>query len=46
MTKAQFQAECGQRLIDPSIALENEDIVEALHLRDDALVIQLLDEEF
>ncbi len=46
MTKAQFQAEWVQRLIDPIIALENEDIVEALYLRDDALVIQLLDEEF
>lgn len=46
MTKLEFMAQCGERCIDPSIALENDDIVEALKAKDDAKVLELLDNEF
>lgn len=46
MSIADFEIECGARLIDPGIALENEDIQEALKARDDAAVKAILDEDF
>ena len=46
MTNTQFQALCGEHLIDPAIALENDNLVAALYARDDAKVAQILTEEF
>lgn len=46
MTKSEFMYECGKRLIEPSIALENESIEKALIERDGEKVITLLDSEF
>jgi len=46
MTQNEFNALCNDQLIEPSIALENDDIVKALKTRDDALVILLLTTQF
>ena len=46
MTKLDFLAACGNRCIEPAIALENDAIIEALQNRDDAKVLELLDSEF
>ena len=43
MSKLEFIAECGKRLIDVAMALENERIIEALLNRDDDSVIFELD---
>jgi DNA-binding GntR family transcriptional regulator len=46
MTANQFNALCESRTIDPSLALENDDIVEALKARDDEAVVTILDNQF
>ena len=46
MTKHEFLSECGSRYIDVNIALENNDLREALLDRDDDKVIEILDNEF
>lgn len=46
MTQTEFYTLCTDNLIDVSIALENEDLVEALQNRDDAEVERILLEEF
>ena len=46
MTKTQFTIECAKRTIDPSLALENDDLCEALQERDDEAVLRILDEQF
>ena len=46
MTQNQFNALCNEHCIHPSIALENEDIVEALQNKDDAKVVDILINEF
>ena len=46
MTQSNFIALCNEYYIDPSLALENEDLVEALQNRDDAEVQRILLEEF
>lgn len=46
MTELDFITECENRLIAPSIALENNNIVNALKDKDKNLVIELLDSEF
>jgi hypothetical protein len=46
MTKLEFMAQCEERCIDPSIALENDDIVQALKEKDDSKVVELLDTQF
>ncbi len=46
MTKAQFNAECRARTIDPAIALENDAVWEALAAKNDRAVLAALDEEF
>jgi hypothetical protein len=46
MTKFEFVALCNENLIYPGIALENEDIVQALKNKDDKLVRKLILEEF
>jgi hypothetical protein len=46
MTQNEFTALCAERTIDPSIALENDNLVEALKARDDEAVVTILDNEF
>jgi hypothetical protein len=46
MTQNQFALLCSEHCISPDVALENDDIVEALKNRDDELVQQLLVNEF
>lgn len=46
MTQTQFYALCTNNLIDPSIALENEELVEALQNRDDKEVERIILEDF
>jgi len=46
MTQLQFIAKCEELTIAPSIALENEEIINALRAKDDALVIELLETQF
>jgi hypothetical protein len=46
MTRLEFICECGERLIDPDVALENETVRAALKARDDHVVRETLDTEF
>ena len=46
MKRIEFEAVCGEYLIEPSLALENEQIRKALADRDDKKVKQLLETEF
>jgi hypothetical protein len=46
MTKIEFLTACGEYCIEPSIALENDAIIEALQSKDDAKVLELLATEF
>ena len=46
MTANQFNALCESRTIDPSLALENDELVEALKARDDEAVVTVLDNQF
>lgn len=46
MTQLQFIAKCGQYLIDPALALENENIASALRDRNYELIETILREEF
>ena len=46
MTSTQFQTLCGKYLIDVGIALENENILNALRNKDDEEVERILTEEF
>jgi len=46
MTKTEFMILCGEYLIEPCLALENENICEALRKRDVEQVRQILENEF
>jgi hypothetical protein len=46
MTKTEFMALCGERLIDVNLALENENLIEALRQKDFDKVLEILDTEF
>lgn len=46
MTKTEFAALCLKFQIDPYVALENENLVEALQSRDDRKAIEILANEF
>ena len=46
MTQNQFNALCNEHGIAPSIALENEELIEALRERNDEQVIRIITEEF
>ena len=46
MTKSEFILMCEERLIDPSIALENDDIVKALKANDLNKLVSVLDTQF
>lgn len=46
MTKSQFIELCERYNVAPSVALESEELFEALAARDDAEVERILSEEF
>ena len=46
MTQNEFNQLCNDQLIEPAIALENDEVVNALKEKDDALVIVLLTTQF
>ena len=46
MTKSEFVAICVEKTIDPSLALENNKVVDAIKSNDVALLINILDNEF
>ena len=46
MTITKFETLCGELLIDPALALENEEVRDALARRDDDQVEDLLKTEF
>jgi len=46
MTQNEFNALCAERTIDPNLALENDELVEALKDRDDKAVVAILDNQF
>lgn len=46
MTQNQFNALCNEHCIHPSIALENEELIEALQNKDDAKVVEILTNQF
>ncbi len=45
MTKLEFFALCGEFLIDPALALENDDVLDALRSNDDTLVRDILEND-
>ena len=46
MTKTEFTIACNEYLIDPFVALENEELAQALRDKDDSEVLRILTEEF
>ena len=46
MTQSQFAALCIERTIDPSLALENDDVIQAIKAGDIDLLIATLDNQF
>ena len=46
MTQNEFNLICSELSVDPGIALENDDIVNALKSKNDDLVKQLLNTQF
>ena len=46
MTTNQFAALCLEHDIEPSIALENDELVQALRERDDERVVEIIANEF
>ena len=46
MTQNQFNALCNEYSIHPSIALENDELVEALQNRDDDKVVDIITNQF
>lgn len=46
MTQSQFAALCIERTIDPSLALENDDVIQAIKSGNIELLIQVLNTQF
>jgi hypothetical protein len=46
MTQLQFIARCNELTVLPELALENDEIIEALKTKNDDLVIELLNNLF
>jgi len=46
MTKSEYIAMCVDRTIEPSIALENDDVVQAIQSNDVEVLINVLDSQF
>ena len=46
MTRTEFYDLCGELLIDPNIAMENENLIEAIRNQDDESIYTILHTEF
>ena len=46
MKRNEFDALCGERLIDPAVALKNKTVAGAIHQDDLEALIEALDTEF
>jgi hypothetical protein len=46
MTQNKFTALCTERTIEPSLALENDDVINAIKSGDIDLLISVLDSQF
>ena len=46
MTKSEFTTLCNEHLIDPRLALENDNVYQGLYERDADKVIKAIKEEF
>lgn len=46
MTRTDFLAICSEKTIDPSLALENDDVKQAIRLDDVYWLIAILDNQF
>jgi hypothetical protein len=46
MTKNEFMAICIEKTIDPSLALENDEVREAIKSNDVDLLVTVLDNQF
>lgn len=46
MTRTEFIAICSEKTIDPSLALENDDVKQAIRLDDVYWLIAILDNQF
>jgi hypothetical protein len=46
MTQNQFTALCTERTIEPSLALENDDVINAIKSGDVDLLVSILDNQF
>jgi hypothetical protein len=46
MTKNEFMAICIDKTIDPSLALENDEVIQAIKSNDVDLLVTVLDNQF
>jgi len=46
MTKNEFMAICIEKCIDPSLALENDEVIQAIKTGDIEILIATLDNQF
>ena len=46
MTKNEFVVICNEKTIDPALALENDEVVNAIKLNDMELLNEVLDNQF
>jgi hypothetical protein len=46
MTKNEFMAICAEKCIDPALALENDEVREAIKLDDVYWLVAILDNQF
>lgn len=46
MTQSTFVSICNEKLIDPNIALENDDVRQAIRLDDVYWLVSILDNQF
>jgi hypothetical protein len=46
MTKNEFMAICIEKTIDPSLALENDEVIQAIKTGDIEILIATLDNQF
>ena len=46
MTRTEFYDLCGELLIDPNIAMENENLIEAIRNQDEDSIYTILHTEF
>jgi hypothetical protein len=46
MTKNEFMAICVEKCIEPSLALENDEVIQAIKSNDVDLLVTVLDNQF